>query len=358
MIHYKAIVKELIETGTLTENRTGVNSISLFGKQYKYQMRDGFPILTTRYQDFRKIVIELLWFIKGDGCVDFLDEHNVKLWKPWTDPDTNSVGPLYPVQWRNYVSIIKDENGYHEEKIDQLQIIIDNIRQNPYSRRHVVSAWNPTYNPDESLSPIDNVKEGKMALSPCHTLFQFSVRKLNLHDALLHENNLEVLCDICRELSSIGEITIKNPTVSLRVDNSPERVKECATIIADYIRNHPEKDFSQYDIWRNGLSLQLYQRSWDVGAAGGWNVSQYALLLHMVAKITNLIPLEFIHSIGDIHVYEDQLPALSEQLTRDVYPLPRLVINGEQKEIDDFTIDNFELIDYKHHDKLYIPVAT
>lgn len=694
---YKEIIKDILENGDLVDNRTGVKTFSLFGKSYRYKMSDGFPILTTRYQDFEKIVIELLWFLRGSGNCDYLDSHNVKLWKAWTDKDTNSIGPLYPVQWRNYESITRDENGeFKVEYIDQLQNAIDNIRNNPFSRRHVVSTWNPTYLPDESISPIDNVKLGKQALPPCfpegtlistpegyrniediregdivysdtltprkvtkvyksqydglmrrvttsitnglistpnhehkvndneyleaskitkdnnlyypyinnkverknytieyisvnsqresytlknndyytlgfllgngwiddfnqslyliiptrnhksiypeitssivlhnrsqaidsettysssselwyflgkefrldttdrvipdwlfnspdeaisqflsgysesnsynqlddmyhqyttvskklayglqrlflyvgnmysitkesdnskviegkytignsilipdiykltneifedstwdngnliipvgsakdlytidnifvynleveeentyiadniathncHTLYQFSVRKLSLLEALQYEDNLIPLCDICRDLVDEGVIELPFLTKPLRYDNTPDKVKECALIIRNYIRDNPDRDFSKYRIKQNALSLQLYQRSWDVGAAGGWNVSQYSLLLHMVAKITNLIPYEFIHSIGDIHIYEDQLPVLSEQITREEYPLPHLVITGEQKEIDDFNISDFSLINYNHHPRLKIPVAT
>ena len=165
---YKEIIKDILENGDLVENRTTVKTFSLFGRTYRYKMSDGFPILTTREQDFKKIVIELLWFLKGTGSCDFLDEHNVKLWKAWTDPKSNSVGPLYPVQWRNYPSITIDNNGNPQiEYIDQLQNTIDNIRSNPFSRRHVVSAWNPTVLPDESISPIENVQNGKQALPPC-----------------------------------------------------------------------------------------------------------------------------------------------------------------------------------------------
>lgn len=356
---YKSILHDILDNGVLTDNRTGIPTISLFGRQYRYLLYKGFPILTTRHQDFKKIVTELLWFIRGSGNCDYLDEHNVKLWKAWTDPESNSIGPLYPVQWRNYESITRDKEGnFHVEYIDQLQNTIDNIRNHPFSRRHVVSTWNPTYLPDESISPIENVKLGKQALPPCHTLFQFTVRKINLLEALNHPDNLESLCDFCGDLVKEGKIKVPNPTVPLRVDNSPKRVELCAKLVRDYVRDNPEVNWRKYHIKQKALTLQLYQRSWDVGAAGGWNVSQYALLLHMVAKVTGLIPYDFVHSIGDLHIYEDQIPVLSEQLQREPYPLPKLVIHGNQKEIDDFEIDDFELIDYKYHGKLKIPVAT
>lgn len=351
---YKDIIKDVMENGTLVENRTGVKTISCFGRQYRYNLKEGFPILTTRYQPFKKIAGELLWFISGDKNCDYLDEQDIKIWKQWTNPESNSIGPAYGYKWRHWPS--SREPG---TEIDQLQLVIDNIRNNPFSRRHVITAWDPAYLPDESISPIDNVALGNTALAECHILLNFSVRKLPLTESLLHTYNIEVLEQICKDLVSEGKIVLEKYMKEGHINTEDACcVDSCAKLVRDYIRDNPEEDFSQYDIKRNALSLNLYQRSWDIGAAGGWNVSQYALLLCLVAHVTGLIPYEFIHSIGDIHIYKDQIPGLMEQIQREGYPLPTLLLNPDIKEIDDFTINYIDLKDYRYHSKIVIPVAT
>jgi len=308
---YKEIVKDILDNGTLVGNRTGMRTFSSFGRQYRYNLREGFPILTTREQPFKKIAGELLWYIKGEKNCNYLDEHDIKIWKQWTNPKLNSIGPAYGYKWRHW------QSSRNKEEIDQLKNVIDNIKKNPFSRRHIITAWDPAYLPDESISPIDNVAIGNTALAECHILLNFSVRKLPLTESLLEDANKEVLEEICQDLIKEDKIEIPECFFKIDLDDKCDR-EICAQVVRDYIREHPDDDlYTKYAIKRNALSLLLYQRSWDVGAAGGWNVSQYALLLHLVAHVTGLIPYEFIHSVGDVHIYEDQIPQLAIQIQRD-----------------------------------------
>lgn len=369
MKNYHDMVSDILANGHLTSNRTDTKTLTVFGRQYVYPMKDGFPILTTRYQDFRKIAIELFWYFTGSSECTYLDQHDVKIWKAWTDPHTNSVGPLYPVQLRNYKSfrntphpkyLVKSEEKtmiagsmWYEANIDQLELVINGIKFDPFSRRHVISFWNPTYLPDTNYTPIENVEQGNMALAPCPTLMQFSVRELSTLEALSMPENRATLAALCHDLSKEGLIVHDDPDCC-----ETEEKEECIRIVTEYVRSNPTKDYSNYPLKKTGLSLMLYQRSLDVGAAGGWNVSMYSLLLHMVAKLTGHIPFEFIHAIGDMHIYEDQISVLTKQISRDPYPLPKLVIHGEHESIDDFDLDDIELTGYQHHDKLVIPVST
>ena len=361
MIKYQNAIKDILKNGTITPNRTKTMTRSLFGKCYHYHMKDGFPILTTRYQDFTKIAEELLWYLQGSSDCEYLDKRNIKIWKQWTDPISNSIGPLYPVQLRKFTSfrktphprylvteeekVLVDGVTWYKTDIDQLKVIINQIKNDPFSRRHIVTYWNPGYLPDTQYTPIENVQKGNMALAPCPTLFQFGVRRLSYHESLEQPANHDVLDKLYEKLISDGKISKDDAN---KVD-----------LVSAYVEANPDPEFfTEYPVKDTGLCMVLFQRSLDVGAAGGWNVTMYSLLLHMVAKLTNLIPIEFVHMLGDIHVYEDQIPVLSEQIAREPYPLPKLVIHGEHEDIDDFKIDDFELIDYQHHEPLKIPVST
>ncbi|SDM95756.1 thymidylate synthase [Fictibacillus solisalsi] len=258
MRQYLDLLQDTLENGTKKEDRTGTGTVSVFGRQMRYNLQDGFPVVTTKKLALRSIIHELLWFLKGDTNIAYLREHNVTIWDEWAD-ENGDLGPVYGHQWRSWQA----PNG---ETIDQISNLIHDIKHNPDSRRLLVSAWNPADVPN-------------MALPPCHTLFQFYV--------------------------------------------------------AD-----------------GKLSCQLYQRSADLFLGVPFNIASYALLTLMIAQVCDLEPGEFIHTVGDAHIYSNHLDQVKLQLTRDPKPLPVMKLNPDVKSIFDFTIDDFELVNYEHHPKI------
>lgn len=264
MEQYHDLLKHILENGTKKDDRTGVGTISVFGHQMRFDLEDGFPVLTTKKLHLRSIIHELLWFLKGDTNIAYLKENKVRIWDDWAD-ENGDLGPVYGHQWRSWPT----PSG---EKIDQITKLIDQIKNNPDSRRHIVSAWN--------VADIDH-----MALPPCHCLFQFYV--------------------------------------------------------AD-----------------GRLSCQLYQRSADVFLGVPFNIASYALLLQMVAQVCGLKTGEFIHTFGDVHLYSNHVEQAQLQLTRDHRPLPIMKINPAIKNIFDFSIEDFELMNYDPHPHIKAAVAV
>jgi thymidylate synthase len=323
MRQYLDLIEKIKYEGEYKQNRTGVGTYSIFGTQLRFNMNDGFPLVTTKSVHMKSVIHELLWFISGNTNIKYLQDNGVRIWNEWADEHGN-LGPVYGHQWRNWSDYrigsyadmaagletppeqlgyewvatlsktVKNENGeeYKEEdyglyhrKIDQLQRCIDLLRNNPNDRRIIVSAWNPSVLPDDAATFSENVANGRQALPPCHAFYQF------------------------------------------------------------------------YHI--NGkLSLQMYQRSCDVPLGGPFNIASYAALLMMVAQVTGLEANELIWTIGDAHIYENQMDGINEQLTRTPYALPQLVLNSDCKEIDDFKFEDFDLVNYQHHPKIPMPVAV
>lgn len=255
MKQYIDLLQDILSHGEKKEDRTGTGTISVFGRQLRFNLADGFPLLTTKKLHLKSIIYELLWFLKGDTNIKNLQENGVRIWDEWAD-ENGDLGPVYGKQWRSWAT----PNG---ETIDQISDLIHDIKTNPNSRRLIVSAWNPADIPT-------------MALAPCHCLFQFYV--------------------------------------------------------AD-----------------GKLSCQLYQRSADVFLGIPFNIASYALLTMMVAQATDLEPGEFVHTFGDVHIYNNHLKQVELQLKREPYTLPQMRINPEVKSIFDFSYDDFELIHYESH---------
>jgi thymidylate synthase len=288
MKQYHDLVEHVFKVGHQKEDRTNTGTISTFGYQMRFDLKEGFPLLTTKKVFYKAIIYELLWFIKGDTNIKYLVDHGVKIWNEWPyenykkhpsyqgetleafvekiKTDSNfakefgDLGPVYGAQWRNF-------NG-----VDQLSQVINLIKHQPQSRRMILSAWNP--------AEINN-----MALPPCHTLIQF------------------------------------------------------------YVANQK-------------LSLQLYQRSGDIFLGIPFNIASYALLLEMVAQVTNLEVGEFVHTIGDAHIYSNHIDQLKQQLNREIRPLPKLKLNPEIKDIEDFTFEDIEIIGYDPHPPIKGVVAV
>lgn len=255
MQQYLDLCKRVMTEGALKEDRTGTGTKSVFGHQMRFNMADGFPLLTTKKLHLKSIIYELLWFLQGDTNVRYLQEHGVRIWNEWAD-ENGELGPVYGHQWRSW----PDYNG---GTIDQIQQVVDTIKNNPDSRRMIVSAWNP--------AEVD-----KMALPPCHSLFQFYV--------------------------------------------------------AD-----------------GKLSLQLYQRSADIFLGVPFNIASYALLLQMMAQVTGYEAGDFVHTLGDAHIYKNHFDQVNLQLTRDPRPLPKMKINPDVKDIFSFRYEDFELEEYDPH---------
>lgn len=264
MKQYHELLQHILDNGTQKGDRTGTGTLSVFGYQMRFDLQEGFPLLTTKKLHLRSIIHELLWFLKGDTNIAYLRDNNVSIWDEWAD-ENGDLGPVYGYQWRSWPT----PDGGH---IDQISNLIAQIKRNPDSRRLLVSAWNVAY--------VD-----EMALPPCHTMFQFYV--------------------------------------------------------AD-----------------GKLSCQLYQRSADTFLGVPFNIASYALLTMMVAQVCDLQPGEFIHTLGDAHLYNNHLDQARLQLTRDFRPLPQMKINPEVKDLFAFKYEDFELINYDPHPHIKAAVAV
>ena len=261
---YLDLMRHVLEHGQRKTDRTGTGTLSVFGWQMRFDLRDSFPLLTTKKLHLKSIVYELLWFLRGDTNVRWLQEHGVSIWDEWADAD-GELGPVYGHQWRHWP-------GRDGKEIDQIAALVASLRNNPDSRRHIVTAWNPA-----------DVE--RMALPPCHALFQFYV--------------------------------------------------------AD-----------------GRLSCQLYQRSADIFLGVPFNIASYALLTQMVAQLTDLEPGEFVHTLGDAHLYLNHLEQARLQLTRTPHPLPTMRITPGKASIDEFDLDDFELVDYVAEPGIRAPIAV
>jgi thymidylate synthase len=264
MKQYHDLMQHVLKHGVKKEDRTGTGTISVFGYQMRFNLEDGFPLLTTKKLHTKSIIHELLWFLKGETNIAYLKENGIKIWDEWADENGN-LGPVYGSQWRSWA-------GADGQAIDQISDVINQIKKNPDSRRLIVSAWN--------VAEIPNMK-----LPPCHAFFQF------------------------------------------------------------YVAN-------------GKLSCQLYQRSADIFLGVPFNIASYALLLMMVAQVCDLGLGEFVHTLGDAHIYSNHLEQVNLQLSRDVRALPKMQINPAVKNIFDFKFEDFTLLDYDPHPHIKGAVAV
>ena len=264
MRQYLDLLQKVLDEGTDKPDRTGTGTHSLFGHQMRFDLGEGFPAVTTKKLYFRSIIYELLWFLRGESNIAYLKEHDVSIWDEWADED-GELGPVYGVQWRSWPT---PDGG----EVDQIAGVIDNIEENPHSRRHIVSAWN--------AAQIE-----QMALPPCHVMFQFYV--------------------------------------------------------AD-----------------GRLSCQLYQRSADIFLGLPFNIASYSMLTAMVAQVTGLERGDFVHTIGDAHLYKNHFDQAREQLGRQPHAPPSLQLNPSVDAIDDFEFDDIEIVDYDHDPHISAPIAV
>ena len=261
MKQYLDLLRDILDNGVDNMDRTGVGTRSVFGRQMRFNLNEGFPLLTTKKMHLKSIIYELLWFIKGDTNVKYLQEHGVRIWNEWAD-ENGDLGPIYGAQWRNW-------NG---DGIDQLAGVIETLKRNPNDRRMIVSAWNPS-------------QLAAMHLPPCHMMFQF------------------------------------------------------------YVAN-------------GKLSCLLYQRSCDMFLGVPFNIASYALLTMMIAQVCELKLGEFVHTLGDTHIYHNHFEQVKEQLSRVPLELPQMKINPDIKDINDFKFEDFELQNYQSYPPIKATVAV
>ena len=264
MRQYLDMLQHILNQGQAKDDRTGTGTLSVFGYQTRYNLQEGFPVLTTKKLHLKSIIYELLWILNGESNIASLQDHGVRIWNEWAD-DEGELGPIYGIQWRSW----KAADG---KITDQISQVIEGIKHNPNSRRLIVSAWN-----------VGDLQA--MALPPCHLLFQFYV--------------------------------------------------------AD-----------------GKLSCQLYQRSADVFLGVPFNIASYSLLTMMVAQVCSLEPGEFVHTFGDLHLYNNHIEQAQLQLTRQPYPLPEMKINPDVTSIFDFQYEDFELVDYQAHPHIKAKVSV
>ena len=260
---YLNLLRDILDNGARRDDRTGTGTLGVFGRQMRFDLSKGFPVLTTKKLHLRSIIVELLWFLRGETNIGWLKDNGVRIWDEWADAE-GELGPVYGKQWRSWTA----PDG---RIIDQIEKLVHGLKTNPNSRRHIVTAWNP--------ADVDD-----MALPPCHCLFQF--------------------------------------------------------FVAD-----------------GKLSCQLYQRSADVFLGVPYNIASYALLTLMMAKVTGLEPGEFVHTLGDAHLYLNHLDQAREQLARDPLPLPRLEI-ADKADLFAFDYEDFKLRGYKAHEKIAAPISV
>lgn len=268
MRQYLELLTHVAKEGTERNDRTNTGTRSVFGHQMRFDLSAGFPVLTTKKLHLKSIIYELLWFLRGETNISYLKEHGVSIWDEWAD-ENGDLGPVYGSQWRSWPA---PTEGDENRTIDQIANLVDSLKNNPDSRRHIVSAWNP--------AEVDN-----MALPPCHCLFQFYV--------------------------------------------------------AD-----------------GKLSCQLYQRSADIFLGVPFNIASYALLTLMMAQVTGLKPGDFVHTLGDAHLYLNHLEQTELQLSRETKDLPVMKLNPDVTDIFDFQFEDFELVGYEAHPTIKAPIAV
>lgn len=309
MQQYHDLIKHVFAHGVGKKDRTGTGTISAFGYQMLFDLTDGFPLVTTKKTHLKSIIHELLWFIKNGTApamnVRPLQAQGVTIWDEWADEETGNLGPIYGSQWRSWVN----KDGI---MIDQLQNAVDTIKTDPYSRRIIVSAWN--------VGDLD-----EMALPPCHLMFQFNVRDM---------------------------------TPLQRVAAFHRRIKKRGVVRADFTKPSLIKVMDDAGIPDKFLDCQMYQRSGDVGLGVPFNIASYAMLTHMVAHVTDLEPGNFIHTLGDAHIYRNHINQLKELLNRVPYPLPTLTFHRPVDSIDNFIYEDFQIQNYLFHPAIKLDVSV
>ncbi len=339
MKQYLTLMQDILDNGVVKEDRTGVGTLSVFGRQLRFDLKEGFPLVTTKKVHLKSIIHELLWFLNGDTNVNYLQENGVKIWNEWANEE-GELGPVYGKQWREwrdckvvechdvgrtqqliqrgykYIGNMKEDGTtylVYEKAHDQISKVIQQLREDPDSRRIIVSAWN--------VGDLDD-----MALNPCHNYFQFYTTEMT---ALERLNWFE--------------------------ENQPEKF---ARTPLNNVEKLIHEILDRESIPRRKLSCFYMMRSNDYLLGAPFNVASYALLTHMIAQQLNMVPDELVYSGVDVHLYSNHLEQAKLQLTREPYPLPKLVIRRKPDSIFDYKYEDFELVGYQAHPHIAAPVAV
>lgn len=338
MQQYLNLLRYTLENGRRKNDRTGTGTISVFGAQKRYGLTDAdynnvLPVVTTKKVFLKGVIEELLWMIRGEININSLKEKGVNIWNEWADKH-GDLGPVYGAMWREFPG--RNNWTGDGDDIDQIALLEEGLRENPESRRHIVSGWHPALLPDTSMSPSDNAYEGRQALPPCHTMVQFICEPMTLAERAkwLEENPPHI--------------------ASILIDDVPIESMSEEHGLAE--RAHTA--LSEEGVPRYFLSSQLYQRSGDLFLGVPFNIASYALLTHMLAKTNNMVPKEFVHTLGDAHIYTNHIEQVKEQLSREPLCSPSVHIHGEQTSILDITSDDIEVADYEHHPAIKAEVAV
>lgn len=344
MKQYLALMQDILDNGVVKKDRTGVGTLSVFGRQLRFDLKEGFPLVTTKKVHLKSIIHELLWFLNGDTNVKYLQENGVRIWNEWANAE-GELGPVYGKQWREwrdckvvechdvgrtqqlmqrgykYIGNMKEDGTtylVYEKAHDQISKVIQQLREDPDSRRIIVSAWN--------VSDLDD-----MALNPCHNYFQFYTTEMSLLERL---DWYEV--------------------------NEPEKFASAPLINHEDIddEEHLHETLDREGIPRRKLSCFYMMRSNDYLLGAPFNIASYALLTYMVAQQLNMVPDELVYSGVDVHLYSNHLEQAKLQLTREPYPLPKLVIKRKPDSIFDYKYEDFELVGYQAHPHIAAPVAV
>lgn len=344
MKQYLALMQDILDNGVVKKDRTGVGTLSVFGRQLRFDLKEGFPLVTTKKVHLKSIIHELLWFLNGNTNVKYLQENGVRIWNEWANAE-GELGPVYGKQWREwrdckvvechdvgrtqqliqrgykYIGNMKEDGTtylVYEKAHDQISKVIQQLREDPDSRRIIVSAWN--------VADLDD-----MALNPCHNYFQFYTTEMSLLERLdwYEVNEPEKFANA--------------PLINHEDIDSEERLHET---------------LDREGIPRRKLSCFFLMRSNDVFLGLPFNIASYALLTHIVAQQLNMVPDELVYSGVDVHLYSNHLEQAKLQLTREPYPLPKLVIKRKPVSIFDYKYEDFELVGYQAHPHIAAPVAV
>ena len=337
-LRYQELLKDITDNGVNKMDRTGTGTRSVFGRMVKFDMREGFPLITTKKIHTKSVIHELLWFLNGDTNTKYLNDNGVTIWDEWKDEDGN-LGPIYGKQWVDWGgydthddipqgNTIVKTNHRHVGGINQIQYVIDRLSKYPDCRRIMVSAWN--------VGELDQMK-----LMPCHYGFQFWTRELTLDEIIRYYYTNVNTAVICKKVKSKyfyysdeHAIWVQHSTSDIEFGIKPK----CPS---------------------RGISMSWNQRSCDVGLGIPFNIASYGLLLHMVGQQVNMVPLELTGMLGDCHIYKNHMEQVEEQLSRDPnkYPSPKICLNPEVKSIFDYKYDDIKILDYKSYPTIKMPIA-
>lgn len=317
MKQFLKLIKDVRDNGDTKSDRTGTGTKSIFGLQMdRIDLRDGFPLMTTKKVNLKAIAHELIWFFSGDNNIKYLTDNGVNIWKEWQD-ENGSIGEMYGAQWMRW----KNPDGTH---IDQIAKVLHQLKTNPDSRRMVVTSWNPSTVPDDGKTFSENIANGKGALANCHGFFQCFTSEISYYDRVAEFRK--------KYVDLIDEWDLRESEYESKMDemNFPKRF----------------------------LDLKMYQRSADLFIGKAYNIASYALLMHLFAVECNMIPRYYTHTLGDGHIYLNHLDQVDLQLSREPRQLPTLILNPDIRNVMDFKVSDINITNYNPHGFIKAKIAV